>query len=296
MKCLLLGGTGFIGQSIQAQRPKWSWTSVGTADCDLTKDTELSRLHGDYDVVVNAAGFYGGLPFNTKYQREILFRNTAIINNIARLVNDIRPGKLVNIGSACIYPARAENYISEQDLGTGTFHGSVLYSAMTKSWLLQVSQALDTPWEYLILGNVYGPGEHLSFERSHFIGSLANKIKNSTGTVNMLGDGSTVRDFIYIRDTAEAVCRYCELESATKSVTNISTGQGSKINEVVDQLVAISKKDITVQWGNAQDNGVAYKVLNNKKMIQDIGYEPETMLEQGLINTWRWIQNHAARH
>jgi nucleoside-diphosphate-sugar epimerase len=214
-----------------------------------------------------------------------------MINNIARLVNDIQPKKFVNISSACIYPKTATNQISENKIGGTDFHSSIQYSAMTKNWLLQVTEKLNVPWEYLILSNVYGPGEHLSFDRSHFIGSLVNKINNSTDILDMLGDGSSVRDFIYITDTAEAICRYCELETATNSVSNISTGHGSKINEIVEQLINISQRNLTVNWGDPSDNGVLYKVLDNRKMQQDINYRPQTELVEGLTAMWNWIQS-----
>lgn len=292
MNCLLLGGTGFIGKNIQAQRPNWKWTSVGSATLDLSNSYQLQCLHDNYDIVINAAGFYGGLPFNTKYQQEILFVNTAIINNIARLVDQLKPKKFVNIGSGCLYPRSATLTLDENDIGPTDYHHSIKYSAMTKNWLLQVTKALDIPWEYLVLSNVYGPGEHLSAERSHFVGSLANKIKNSIDTVNMLGDGSGVRDFIFISDAAEAVCRYCELETATNSLSNISTGTGISVREITDQLIKISQKDLQIIWGDPKDNGVLYKVLNNDKMLHDIQYNPGTTMYQGLVNTWKWIQNN----
>jgi GDP-L-fucose synthase len=291
MKCLILGGTGFIGQKIQAQRPDWQWVSVGSRDHDLTNPQGLDKLYGDYDVVINAAGFYGGLPFNAKYQREILFRNTAIINNIARLVDAVKPTRFINIGSGCVYPRTVTGKLSETHIGSTDYHPSIQYSAMTKGWLLQVTQNLDVPWEYLVLSNVYGPDEHLSFERSHFIGSLANKIINSTGVVNMLGDGAGVRDFMYIEDTAEAICRYCELDQATNSVSNISTGSGVSVREITKRLVHISGLDLDIGWGDPMDNGILYKVLDNSKMLQDIKYQPQTDLTQGLTKTWQWIQN-----
>jgi GDP-L-fucose synthase len=291
MKILLLGGTGFIGQKIQAQRPDWEWVSVGSKKHNLTNSHGLDKLVDKYDVVINAAGFYGGLPFNNKYQQEILFCNTAIINNVARLVDKIQPKKFVNIGSGCVYHRIATGKLLESDIGPTDYHPSIQYSAMTKGWLLQVAQNLGVPWEYLVLSNVYGPDEHLSFERSHFIGSLINKVKNSTGVVNMLGDGTGVRDFIYIEDTAEAVCRYCELKQATNSVSNISTGLGVSIREITKRLVNISGQDLDIVWGNPTDNGVLYKVLDNSKMLLDIKYQPQIDLTQGLTKTWQWIQN-----
>jgi len=291
MKILLLGGTGFIGQKIQAQRPAWKWVSVGSKQHNLTDSHELHKLVDNYDIVINAAGFYGGLPFNNKYQREILFYNTAIINNVAQLVNMIQPKKFVNIGSGCVYPRTVTGKLLESDIGSTDYHSSIQYSAMTKGWLLQVTQNLGVPWEYLVLSNVYGPDEHLSFERSHFIGSLINKIKNSAGVVNMLGDGSGVRDFIYIEDTAESICRYCELDQATNSVSNISTGSGVSVKEITERLVNISGRDLDIVWGDPKDNGVLHKVLDNSKMLQDIKYQPQIDLTQGLTKTWQWIQS-----
>jgi nucleoside-diphosphate-sugar epimerase len=120
----------------------------------------------------------------------------------------------------------------------------------------------------------------LSFERSHFVGSLANKIKNSTGTIDMFGDGSGIRDFIYVNDAAESICRYCELGKATNSVSNISTGQGTKIGDLTEQLVNISRRNLKIKWGDPKDTGILYKVLNNSKMLQDINYQPTTTLKR----------------
>ena len=292
MNCLLLGGTGFVGQQIVKQRPNWNWLAVGTAQADLTDQAQLHKLYGNYDVVINCAGFYGGIPFNHRYQQEILFRNSLIATNICNLVSTIKPNKFVNIGSGCIYPKSAHGSMLESCIGTTDFHPSIQYSALSKYWLLKMTQAIDIPWEYLVLSNIYGPGEHLDFDRSHFVGSLVNKIKHSNGSINMIGTGEGIRDFIYIVDAAEAICRYCELETATCSISNISTGRGVSVLSVTNLLIDICKKDIDVVWGNPLDNGVLHKVLNNSKMLDNIGYDPSTSLEQGLEQTWNWIQSN----
>jgi GDP-L-fucose synthase len=292
MKCLLLGGTGFVGQHIVRQRSDWTWTVVGTDHADLTDSNQLHRLHGDYDTVINCAGFYGGIPFNFNHQQEILFRNTLIATNVCKLVSNINPKKFVNIGSGCIYPKSIQNNMLESCIGPVDFHPSIQYSALSKYWSLKMTEVLDVPWEYLILSNIYGPGEHLEFDRSHFVGSLSNKIKQADHVIDMIGTGEGIRDFIYITDVAEAICRYCELETATCSISNISTGTGVSVKAVTDMLIDICKKDIKIVWGDASDNGVLYKVLNNSKMFKDIGYTPTTSLEQGLQQTWSWIQSN----
>ena len=288
MKILLLGGTGFIGTSLQNQRPNWHWTSVGRDQCDLTDTCQTMGIEGNYDVVINAAGFYGGIVFNKEYQHRILYNNAIISMNVCRLVQQLNPKKFINIGSACIYPGTANGVMKEELIGTGPYHPSVKYSAMSKAWMLETMRTLAVPWEYLILSNVYGPGEHVDFERSHFVGSMLNKINNAQSELLMFGTGAGVRDFIYLTDTAECICQYAELGTATNMPTNISTGSGTSIADMTRMLVDISQKNINLIWGNPKDDGVLYKVLDNSKMIKDIGFMSQTTIKDGLTKTWKW--------
>jgi GDP-L-fucose synthase len=286
MKILLLGGTGYIGSNIVRARPDWTWHAVGSHELELTNYDCVDKVNDSYDVVINAAGFYGGLVFNTRYQQEILHRNTVIGANVFRLVDKLKPKKFIQLGSGCIYPQDAVDVINESKIGTGTFHPSVRFSGQAKLLLLQNLQFMETPWEYLIISNAYGPGESLSQEKSHFVGSLINKIKNSKQSITMLGTGAGVRDFIYVDDVAEAVCRFCELDQATRQPTNISTGTGTDIRTVTETLLQTANPDLQVIWGDPKDNGVLHKVLDNQRMRQAIDFQPKTLLEQGLSKTW----------
>ena len=290
MKALILGGTGFIGRNIVARRPGWSWTIINSNNCDLLDARAVEAISGNYDVVIDSAGFFGGIVFNQQYGRELLYRNITMSANICRLVDRIQPKKFVAISSACIYPQSATDLITESMIGSDNYHPSVKYSGMSKTWLLKAMETMDTPWEYLVISNAYGPGEPLSFDKSHFVGSLFNKIKNSTGVINMLGTGIAVRDFIYIQDVAESVCRYCELETATQKPTNISTGIGTSIRDITKTILNLVDPALELAWGSEMDNGVLHKILDNSKMSKDIDFQPEVDLETGLAHTWNWIK------
>lgn len=291
MNCLLLGGTGFIGQKIAAQRPEWRWTIVGKQDADLSKETEITKLIGSYDIVINCAGFYGGLPFNT-YNKDIIYsKNFNINNNVCKLVALIQPKKFVQISSACVYPDHGSYKLFEKDITGESFHPSVIESGRAKYHMLELLKASNIKYEYLVISNVYGPNEHLDYEKSHFIGALANKIYQATEKVQLMGTGSAVRDFVFVTDMAEAVCKYCELESSTCLPTNISTGQGHNIKQIAELLIKQSKKDLQVEWGSSDQNGTPVKILDNTKMLSDIGYVPETDIITGLKRLWEWIQN-----
>lgn len=291
MNVLILGGTGWIGSNIVAQRPSWSWTVLGSKDADLTDPASTNNITGDYDLVINSAGFYGGLVFNQQHQQEILYKNLSMTVNIWNLVQRLKPTKFINIGSACLYPKDAVNFMNEGLIGSTNYHDSIKFSAMSKHIQYEIIDSLGVDWEYLILSNVYGPGEHLSFDKSHFVGSLIKKIQSSDTCVKMLGTGTAIRDFIYIQDTAEAICRYAELDTATCSATNISSGTGTSIFEMTEKLINIANPSLDIEWGDSKDNGVEYKVLDNSKMLKDINYVPDTTLTTGLQQTWDWFKN-----
>jgi GDP-L-fucose synthase len=291
MKILVLGGTGYIGSNLSTQRPEWNWTLVGTKQCDLLDKNSIRNIHGDYDVVINAAGFYGGIVFNQQHQKEILYKNLEMTSNIWRLLDHLNPKKFINVGSACLYSKKSTNQIFENQIGDRDYHPSIKYSAAVKHLQLDLLKTYEKDWEYLILSNVYGPGEHLSFDKSHFVGSLVKKLQDNKESVTMLGTGSAIRDFIYITDATEAICRYAELSKSTCSATNISTGCATSIFEMTKTLTNIVNPDIKIIWGDKKDDGAAYKVLNNDKMLQDIGFHPMTSIEQGLTQTWNFFKN-----
>ena len=290
MKCLLLGNTGFIGSHILQSRPDWNWTLINRNVCDLTDDAQVDNITGEYDVIINSSGWYGGIVFNQLYQEKILYYNTKIHMNVFKIINRLKPKKFINIGSACIYPSKEVLY--EDDLQRNIYHSSVLYSALSKMWMLDMMKTLDISWEYLILGNIYGPKEHTSLEQGHFVGSVIDKIKNTDNKLNMLGTGTGIRDFLYVKDAVESIARYAELKNATNSHTNISSGKGYVIKDITEKLINISNKKLSIQWGDNKDNGVNKKILSNEKMIKDIGNTVSVDIDTGLEETWNWFKDN----
>jgi len=292
MNILLLGATGFIGQSVAAQRPNWNWTLCSSDTFDLTDSNSVDSVNGDFDAIINCAGFFGGLPFNTRYQQDILIRNTLMLSTVDRLVRKLRPRKVITIGTGCVYPGTIQGKIDESMLDQGPYHPSVMYSGLVKRLQLDILKNLpaEIDWEYLVMSNIYGPNEHLDYEHGHVIGSLLTKFIQATQDINMVGTGSGVRDFFYVSDAAEAVCRFTELSAATKSITNISSGTGISIKELTNSIVATTQFQHNVVWGtDTTQDGVPVKVLDNTKMQHTIGAWDYVTLNQGLEKTYQYV-------
>ena len=286
MKILLLGATGFIGSSLAAQRPNWSWTLCNSNTFDLT---DFSGSIDYHDVIINCAGFFGGLPFNLMHGSEIVAENAKMFATIDRIAREMQPAKTICIGTGCMYPGNSANSMTEDQIDTGKYHTSVFYSGIAKRLSLDYLRQLpdNLGWEFLILSNVYGPGEPTDPLKSHVVGSLIQKFLN--GNNQMMGTGSAIRDFLYISDAAEAICRFAEIP-ATNSHTNISSGQGTSIKDLVTY---ISKHTgmLNPQWsGNANEDGVAVKILDNTKMKSHIGTWQYKDIDNGILDTVNYIK------
>lgn len=296
MKVLLLGATSFIGKELESCRPSWDWDLFNSKVCDLTDVDSIKKVKGDYDVVVNCAGWYGGLPFNQNYSQDILVKNVTILAGVDRLVRQLNPRRVIAISSGCVYPGNISDRIKEDLVGSNKYHTSVAFSGMAK--LLQLDLMKNLPdhidWNYLILSNVYGPGEHLDFYKGHVVGSLIKKLLTADDCIKMIGTGDAVRDFFYIGDVHESICRYIEQSQGTKSTTNISSGQGHSIKTLVNHISKILDLRFEILWdGVTEKDGVPYKVLNNSKMIREIGSWNFVTLDKGLENTVKYIKDNS---
>lgn len=294
MKILLLGATSFIGKNLELSRPQWEWDLIDSRNCDLTSPSSVAKVKGNYDAIINCAGWFGGLPFNQKHMHDILVENTKILVGVDRLVRRLQPQCAIAISSGCIYPSAVSDRMHENLIGTGPYHPSVAFSGMTK--LLQLDMMKNLPpeinWKYLVLSNIYGPGEHLDFDKGHAVGSLIKKLLSANGPIEMIGTGKAVRDFFYIKDVHEAICRYIECDKEVKSPSNISSGRGVSIKELIDHIAYELNFKFEISWNmNSAQDGVASKILDNSKMINEIGQWSFVPIDLGVKNTVNYIKS-----
>lgn len=142
--------------------------------------------------------------------------------------------------------------------------------------------------DYTILRitNPYGPRQgHIGTQG--FIGSALNKIANNQ-TINIWGDGSIIRDFIYIEDTAEIVAQTAIEKN--HGTYNIGSGDGVNLNKVlaiISEVTEISPK-ITYESGRNIDVPVSY--VDTSKALEKLGWSSKTTLKSGIDKHWKWIK------
>jgi UDP-glucose 4-epimerase len=112
--------------------------------------------------------------------------------------------------------------------------------------------------------------------------------------IDIWGDGGVIRDYIYIGDVAEAFARAVEY-SGPKSVFNISSGQGTSLNELIDILEEVLGKSIDRRYLPGRPFDVPVSVLSNALAREELGWSPQVTLHAGIARTVKWMANELAK-
>jgi UDP-glucose 4-epimerase len=138
--------------------------------------------------------------------------------------------------------------------------------------------------------NIYGPGQH---QRAGFgiIRNLLERAKDG-GQVTLWGDGSSIRDYLYIDDMVMA-CKLALLGPA--GIFNIGAGVGTSLNELIAHVQMITGRRLLVQRQAARASDVRQIVLDASRAMECLGWHPKASLADGILATWNWLvdEKHA---
>ena len=134
--------------------------------------------------------------------------------------------------------------------------------------------------------NVYGPRQSVEGEAG-VVAIFCNKLlKQQTPTI--FGDGKQLRDFIFVKDIAEA--NILVLDNGDNKIMNISTGKGNTINELFNILKEISEFENEPNYENPRKGDILKSYLDNTKAKEILDWKPETDFKQGLKKTFEWFK------
>jgi GDP-L-fucose synthase len=297
MKVLVFGGSGFLGNRLVPMLRERGHEVIAprSAEVDLLETVpDRADFHG-VDAVIHAAAIYGGMPYDIENQARVLASNTRINLNVFELCRRIRPGKLVTIGSACSYPGYVDHDLCEDDFFKGPLHSTVECHGLSKLWMVAAHRAYRATYGlagvHLVPANLYGPGDVFQLERSHVVAALIKRYTDAVengGTVELMGDGSPVRELLYIDDLAELIVRSVERLSHADVPINAGTGRGHQIRQLADVIARQTGYRGTTTWNVNKANGAPRKVMDVTRMQQVLGPFEPVPLETGIARTLEW--------
>lgn len=145
----------------------------------------------------------------------------------------------------------------------------------------------------LRVSNAYG--ERQNINNFGAVGVFLNRMTQKEKIV-IYGDGSTIRDYIYVSDIASAVISCLEFESSISggyTVLNVGSGRGASLNDLIELIENFTQRKLDVEYLKTRDFDCKYNVLDIKKIINLLGWEPSVSFNDGLSKTLLWINENA---
>jgi GDP-L-fucose synthase len=302
MKIYVAGINGMVGSSIQRTGISRSHDIVGfsSASVDFLDRAKTfdSLVNTKSDALVIAAAKVGGIGANSKYPVEFLTSNLQIQSNLIDGAYAAGIKKVIFLGSSCIYPKLAAQPISEEALLTGPLESTNEPYAIAKIAGVKLIDAyrkeFGCDWISLMPTNLYGPNDSFDLENSHVLPALLRKIheakKTNQKSVTIWGDGSPLREFLFVDDLASAVIDLIE-SSPSDSLINVGSGEEVSIEKLALLIAKIVGFQGDFIFDSSKPNGTPRKLLDSKSMTKT-GWKPAVNLSDGIRITYDWFLNN----
>lgn len=296
-RILVTGGRGLVGSALVERLQSDGYEGVvgiGREDCDLMDRSATEAYIADLGpkYIFHAAARVYGIMGNMENRAKSFFENVSINTNVIHASHLARVKKITVMGTGAVYPYPSPRLpLAEDDIFLGRPHGAEEAYAHAKRAALAMLEAYEfdhsLEWAYIVSCNLFGPRDKFDTEFGHVVPSLIAKFyaaKKTGGKVQVWGDGSAQRDFLYVKDCAKAAER---IMAAGRGPVNIGSGMVFRIRDIVETLAKITGMDDRLTWDASKPNGQDYRAYNLSR-LDALGFKPEYSLEEGLKETWDW--------
>jgi GDP-L-fucose synthase len=298
------GHGGLVGQALMRRlsREDCELLTVSRAEVDLRRQAETERWMeaARPDAIVLAAGTVGGILANSTQPTEFLYDNLMIAANVIEAARRTEVGKLLFLGSSCIYPRAAAQPIGEDALLTGPLEPTNEAYAIAKIAGLKLAQACRAQYGCDFISamptNLYGPGDNFDLESSHVLPALLRKTldakRRDDAAITVWGTGAPRREFLHVDDCASALVFLLQRYSGSEPV-NVGVGEDVSIAELVELVRGAVGFPGEIRYDRTKPDGMPRKLLDVSR-LRDLGWRPSIGLADGIAETYRWLARHEA--
>lgn len=253
------------------------------------------------DYVFLAAAKVGGIGANTEQIADFLYENMMIEMNVinAAFRNGVK--KLEFLGSSCIYPKFAPQPMKENCLLTSSLEPTNEGYALAKISGLKYCEYLNrqygTNYISVMPTNLYGPNDNYHPEHSHVLPALIRRFHeaklNNLPSVTCWGDGTPLREFMFVDDMADA-CVFLMNNYEGNETVNIGTGNELTIKQLTELVAKVIGYNGEIKWDTTRPNGTPRKLLDVSK-LHSLGWNHKVELEDGIKISYNDFQTRVIR-
>jgi UDP-glucose 4-epimerase len=299
LKYLVLGGSGFIGKHIVSKLLNDGHKVIGYSReigelplnnnldwvCgDYTKETSFNKLLDGVDCVFHCISSL--VPATDELEVKKEFTNNILpMIELLQAMRDSSVNKLVFLSSGgTVYGDHGDIAVKENAvLKPMSTYG--LLKLNLEELILYESRRHSLKPLIIRASNPYGPGQSPDLNQgviSKFLKSIRDE-----NLITIYGDGSVVRDYIYVTDVASA-CIIAQSKEVS-GVYNIGSGVGYSLNHLITLLEKQSQKKANINFMKSRSLDVRYSVLDCQKANSDFQWRYDTDIVAGIKQTWDWL-------
>ncbi len=249
------------------------------------------------DMVIHLAANVGGIGANRARPAEFFYDNLRMGTQLIHESWRAGVPKFVAIGTICAYPKFAPIPFREETLWDGYPEETNAPYGLAKKMMLVQSQAYREQYGYnsifLLPVNLYGPRDNFDPVTSHVIPALIRKCVEAKASnsdyIEVWGDGSPTREFLYVEDAAEGVVRAAERYNASEPV-NLGSGEEIAIRDLVQTIANLTGFRGELRWDTSKPNGQPRRKLETSRATACFDFSAQTSFQAGLAQTIDWYE------
>ena len=308
-KIYVAGHRGMVGSAICRELERQGYTNIITrthAQLDLCRQDAVDAFFAEEkpEYVFLAAAKVGGIQANSEAPADFMYQNMMLEMNV--IYSAWRTGcrKLEFLGSSCIYPRMAPQPMKEDCLLTSPLEETNEAYALAKiaglKYCAYLNKQYGTDYISVMPTNLYGPNDNYHPEHSHVLPALIRRFHEAkeagAPSVTCWGDGSPLREFLYVDDLAN-LCVYLMNHYSGDETVNAGSGKEISIRELAELVARVVDYRGEILWDTSKPNGTPRKLLDVSKAAA-LGWRYEMELEDGIRLAYQDFLNnpmHAER-
>ena len=292
-KIFVAGHRGMVGSAIVRELRRQGYVNIITrthAGLDLTDQRAVEEFFAAErpEYVFLAAAKVGGIVANSKAPADFMYVNMMLEMNVINAAWRHGCRKLEFLGSSCIYPRMAPQPMPESCLPTSALEQTNEAYALAKISGLKYCEYLNrqygTDFISVMPTNLYGPNDNYHPTHSHVLPALIRRFHEAkiagTPSVTCWGDGSPLREFLYVDDLAN-LCVFLMNNYSGNETVNAGTGKELTIRELTEIVAGTVGYEGKILWDTEKPNGTPRKLLDVSKATA-LGWSARTELRDGV--------------